>query len=133
MNNVVCNAKKILLAEDNAGVTKVVLAYLEREGFEAFHASNGEQALELIELIKPDFIVLDIKMPKKDGLEVLKELREKYTTPVMIISAVDTNAVKLRAFEIGADDYMVKPFNPMELVTRIHVIFRRTDPAQEHF
>lgn len=125
LNKTKYERKTVLLAEDDIEIAKVVVAYLERDGFNAIHAPDGETALKLIEQNDPDFIILDIKMPKKDGLQVLKEIRDNSDTPVMMLTAIDTDVDKIFALKTGADDYLVKPFSPMELVTRVHVILRR--------
>ncbi|EKY3917451.1 response regulator [Enterobacter sp. DTU_2021_1002640_1_SI_PRY_ASU_LCPMC_013] len=123
--------KIVLLAEDETDIAKVVIAYLERDGFEVLHAIDGEIALRIAEQNNPDFIILDIKMPKKDGWQVLRELRNATDTPIMMLTALDTDIDKVFALKTGADDYLVKPFNPAELMARVHVILKRSQYHQK--
>lgn len=120
----------ILLAEDDAEIADIVIAYLKQNGFETLHAANGRQALDLYDKTQPALIILDIRMPLMDGWQVLTELRRRGDTPVLMLTANDDNADKLSALRIGADDYVVKPFNPAEVVARTQAILRRTGNAQ---
>ncbi|WP_313684754.1 response regulator [Pantoea sp.] len=121
----------ILLAEDDAEIADIVIAYLKQSGFETLHAANGKQALDLYDKTQPALVILDIRMPLMDGWQVLTELRRRGDTPVLMLTANDDNADKLSALRIGADDYVVKPFNPAEVVARTQAILRRTGNAQE--
>ncbi len=116
----------ILLAEDEAEIAEIVLAYLRRDGFEAIHAVNGLIALEMHKKYHPALVVLDIRMPELDGWQVLAELRRRGSTPVLMLTASDDDSDKLSALRIGADDYVVKPFNPAEVIARTQAILRRT-------
>lgn len=122
----------ILLAEDEIAIAKIVIAYLERDGFEVIHATDGEMAVRLAEQNIPDFIILDIKMPKKDGWQVLRELRNASDVPVMMLTALDADIDKVFALKTGADDYLVKPFSPPELIARVHVILKRSQYHQKN-
>lgn len=121
----------ILLAEDESDIAKIVIAYLERDGFHVIHAADGEMAIKHAEQNALDFIILDIKMPKKDGWQVLKELRNTSDVPIMMLTALDTDVDKVFALKTGADDYLVKPFNPAELLARVHVILKRSQYHQK--
>ncbi|MCL6743569.1 response regulator [Kosakonia sp. R1.Fl] len=118
--------KTVLVAEDDSDIAGVMIAYLERDKFAVFHAPDGEKAVIMAEKYQPDFIILDIKMPKKDGWQVLMELRQTTDIPIMMLTAMDTDADKIQALKTGADDFLVKPFNPEELVARVHVILKRS-------
>lgn len=118
--------KIVLVAEDDIEIAKIVLTYLERDGFGVIHASDGELAVKMAEQYQPAFVILDIKMPKKDGWQVLMELRNFTDVPVMMLTALDADVDKIFALKAGADDYMIKPFNPVEVVARVHVILKRS-------
>ncbi|MGD8105118.1 response regulator [Pantoea sp. FN0302] len=119
------NKKRVLLAEDDTGIATIVEAYLRREGFDVIHAIDGEVAVKIAQQTLPDFVILDIKMPKKDGWHVLKEIRSFSNAPIMMLTALDADIDKVLALKTGADDYLVKPFSPVELVARVHVILKR--------
>lgn len=116
----------ILVVDDEDRIRRLLKMYLEREGYEVEEAENGEQALE--KALAKDYhcILLDIMMPEKDGLEVCKELREKKTTPIILLTAKGEESNRVQGFETGADDYIVKPFSPREVVLRIKAILRRS-------
>ncbi|WP_027308362.1 response regulator transcription factor [Caloramator sp. ALD01] len=117
---------KVLIVEDEASIRKFVRINLERNRFTVFEAESGEQALELFSLVKPDVVVLDVMLPKIDGFEVLRRIREVDNNVIVImLTAKSQDMDKIMGLEIGADDYMVKPFNPLELIARINTIFRR--------
>ncbi len=116
----------ILIAEDEFEIVDILSAYLTRSDMRTIHASDGHRALELHSSMKPDLILLDIQMPKMDGWKVLSELRQKSNTPVIMLTAMDQDLDKLMALRIGADDYVVKPFNPAEVVARVQAVLRRT-------
>jgi two-component system response regulator AdeR len=108
----------ILIAEDEPEIAEILDAYLSREGYRTYQVNNGQAALDVQPLLKPDLVLLDIKMPGKDGWEVLAELRRRGDTPVVIVTALDQDIDRLQGLRIGADDYVVKPFNPVEVVAR---------------
>lgn len=116
---------KILLAEDEEDIADILFAYLQKEGFTIIHAANGREALERYFEERPDFVILDIKMPFIDGWQVLNDIRKDSDVPVMMLTALDADVDKIHALRVGADDYIVKPFNPAEVVARIYVILRR--------
>jgi two-component system, OmpR family, response regulator AdeR len=116
----------ILIAEDEPEIAEILDAYLVREGYRTYKVGNGQSALDVQPLLKPDLVLLDMKMPGKDGWEVLTELRRRGDTPVVIVTALDQDIDRLQGLRIGADDYIVKPFNPVEVVARIGAVLRRT-------
>ncbi len=116
----------ILIAEDDPEIADIIRAYLEREGFRTVHAPDGRIALDLHHALKPDLILLDVSMPRMDGWEVLAAVRQRSTTPVIMVTALDQDIDKLQALRIGADDYVVKPFNAVEVVARTKAVLRRT-------
>lgn len=116
----------ILIAEDEFEIVDILSAYLTRSNMRTIHAADGQRTLELHSSMKPDLILLDIQIPKMDGWKVLSELRQKSNTPVIMLTAMDQDLDKLMALRIGADDYVVKPFNPAEVVARVQAVLRRT-------
>ena len=117
----------ILVVDDDPKLRRLVERQLTAEGFDVVLASNGEEALYQASLGHPDLIVLDISMPVMDGFEALERLREFFTDPVIILSATDQEREKVRALDLGADDYMTKPFGGAELSARIRAALRRAD------
>jgi two-component system, OmpR family, response regulator AdeR len=117
----------ILVAEDEPDISKILTSYLERDGFRTVTAGDGEIALMHHQMMKPDLILLDVQMPKRDGISVLAEVRRRGSTPVIMATARAEDLDKLSALHIGADDYVVKPFNPMEVVARVKAVLRRTN------
>jgi two-component system response regulator AdeR len=115
-----------LIAEDDKDIADILRAYLEREGFRTVQAADGRTALDLHLALRPDIMLLDITMPLVDGWEVLSEVRRRGGTPVIVITALDQDLDKLQALRIGADDYVIKPFNPVEVVARMKTVLRRT-------
>ncbi|SKA83611.1 two component transcriptional regulator, winged helix family [Pseudomonas extremaustralis] len=119
------NQALVLIAEDEPEIADILTAYLKRAGFRTAHAQDGRRALELHQLLKPDLVLLDVMMPKLDGWMVLAELRHRGLTPVIMLTAHDQDMDKLMGLRIGADDYIVKPFNPAEVIARIQAVLRR--------
>ncbi len=119
------NNDLILIVEDERQIAEIFTAFFEREGFRTVTASDGDMALDLHRMLAPNLIVLDVKLPKRDGIEVLAEIRRRGTTPVIMSTALGEDLEKLTALKIGADDYLVKPFNPLELVARAKAVLRR--------
>lgn len=117
---------KILVVDDERKVVSLVRAYLEREGYRVVPAFDGRKALELFRRESPDLMVLDIMLPEFDGVEVLREIRRSSPIPVIMLTARDEDADKLLGLELGADDYITKPFSPRELVARVRAVLRRT-------
>ena len=119
-------AALVLIAEDDQEISAILDAYLVREGFRTVQARDGRTALELHLALKPDLVLLDVTMPRLDGWEVLAELRRRGTTPAIMITALDQDIDRLQGLRIGADDYVVKPFNPIEVVARAKAVLRRS-------
>lgn len=119
-------APLILIAEDEAEIADILNAYLARDGFRTVRAENGRIALDLHLAMRPDLVLLDIKMPLVDGYEVLTELRRRGDTPVIMVTALEEDIDKLLALRLGTDDYVVKPFNPQEVIARVRAVLRRT-------
>ena len=117
---------KILLVDDDVELTNLLAELLSLEGFDIHVVHNGQEALTELELKTYDIILLDIMMPVLNGIETLKQLRQKLTTPVLMLSARDDDIDRVLGLELGADDYLPKPFNDRELVARIKAILRRT-------
>jgi two-component system, OmpR family, response regulator AdeR len=117
----------ILVAEDEGEIARILTSYLERDGFRTVTASDGETALVHHQMLKPDLVLLDVQMPKRDGFSVLAEIRQRGNTPVIMATARAEDLDKLSALRVGADDYVVKPFNPMEVVARVKAVLRRTN------
>lgn len=116
---------KILIADDEPEIRDLLRLYLENEKHEVIEAANGIEALRLIDDEKPDLIMLDIMMPQMDGYQVLKHIREDNNVPVIIISAKDEDSEKILGLNLGADDYIAKPFNPLEVIARVNSALRR--------
>jgi two-component system, OmpR family, response regulator AdeR len=121
----------ILIAEDEPEIAAILVSYLERDGFRTVTAADGEIALIHHAMLKPDLVLLDVQMPKRDGFAVLVELRQRGNTPVIMATARAEDLDKLSALRIGADDYVVKPFNPMEVVARVKAVLRRSSVAAD--
>lgn len=118
-------AHRILVADDDAHIRDVICFALQKAGMETTVVGDGQAALDTAQKIKPDLIVLDVGMPKLDGLEVCRELRKTSSTPILFLSARDEEIDRILGLEMGGDDYVTKPFSPRELVARVNVILRR--------
>lgn len=116
---------RIMVVDDDSHIRELVSLFLAREGFEITQAENGQEALELMEKIQADLVVLDIMMPKMDGWELCAELRERYDIPLLMLTAKGETSQKVKGFRLGTDDYMVKPFEPDELVARVKALLKR--------
>jgi two-component system, OmpR family, response regulator AdeR len=115
----------ILIVEDEPHIAEVLELYLRRDQFRTEHASNGKMALEMHRLAQPDLVLLDIGLPEMDGLEVLRRIRSHANTPVIFLTAKAEDLDKLLGLSLGADDYVVKPFNPQEVLARVKAVLRR--------
>ena len=115
----------ILVVEDDEDIIKLLKIYLEGDGYRVISAENGIDALKIIENIKVDLVVMDIMMPKMDGYELTKKIREKYTIPIIILSAKNKDSDKIYGLNLGADDYIKKPFSILELRARVEAHLRR--------
>jgi DNA-binding response OmpR family regulator len=120
--------RKILVVDDEKKVCELVRRYLEREGFEVLTVYDGKAALESAQRHHPDLVVLDLNLPEVDGLEVCRILRRQSSVPIIMLTARDEDADKLIGLELGADDYVTKPFSPRELVARVKAVLRRATP-----
>ncbi|GAB4073551.1 DNA-binding response regulator ResD [Barrientosiimonas marina] len=116
---------KILIADDEDRIRRLVKMYLEKEDFVTEEAEDGKQTLELALNTDYDVILLDLMMPEIDGIDVAKELRKKKNTPIIMLTAKGEESNRVRGFEVGADDYIVKPFSPREVVLRVKAVLRR--------
>lgn len=115
----------ILIAEDDADIIEVLKLYLENQGYRILSAEDGAAAFRLIEKEKVDLGIFDIMMPKMNGFELIRKVREKYNLPIIVLSAKKEDSDKILGLDLGADDYLVKPFNPLEVVARVKAAFRR--------
>ncbi len=122
---------RILVVDDEERIVNFLTSKLKASGYEVLTASDGVKGLEQAQAQEPDLIVLDLLMPKMNGLEMLKELRSFSAVPVIILTAKGEDADRIKGLQLGADDYLPKPFNPDELVARIEAIRRRMQPAQK--
>ncbi|MGZ4113249.1 MAG: response regulator transcription factor, partial [Tumebacillaceae bacterium] len=118
----------VLLVEDDESIALLMRLYLEKEGYEVQIAADGEQALELFERLHPNLVLLDLMIPKIDGLAVCREIRSGSNTPIIMVTAKSQTHDKVLGFELGADDYLAKPFDPPELIARVKAIMRRSQP-----
>lgn len=118
--------EKILIVEDDKKIADLVKLYLEKDGFKAVLAEDGNQGLEKINQEDPDLIILDLMLPETDGLTIAKSVRENSNTPIIMLTAKDEETDKIVGLEIGADDYVAKPFSPKELVARVKAVLRRS-------
>jgi len=120
-------AKKILVVDDEFKIVQLVRAYLQQAGFSVLTASDGQQALTLFRVEQPALVILDLMLPDIDGLDVAREIRKKSSIPIIMLTARAEDADRIAGLELGADDYVVKPFNPRELVARVRAVLRRTE------
>ncbi len=119
----------ILIVEDDQNTSKLVTTYLEREGFSTIAAYDGEEALRQARLHEPGFVILDVMLPKIDGWEVCRQLRKFSDVPILMLTAREEEMDRVMGLSLGADDYVVKPFSPRELVERVKAILRRVQPG----
>ena len=126
MEGIIDMAKKILVVDDEKPISDIIKFNLEKEGYEVVVAYDGEAALEQVEAENPDLIILDLMLPKIDGLEVAKRVRAKHTMPIIMVTAKDSELDKVLGLELGADDYVTKPFNPLEVMARVKSLLRRS-------
>ncbi len=120
----------ILVVDDEISIQELVRLYLEKEGFRVESAGSGKEALERIDVVKPSLVVLDIMLPDMNGFDVCRELRQRADVPVLMLTARKDDIDKILGLEMGADDYLTKPFNPRELVARIRAVLRRSGSGQ---
>lgn len=122
---------KILICDDQEIIHETVTTYLEKEGYQVCQAYDGEESIEMFNSESPDFIILDLMMPKKTGIDVCKEIRQKSNVPIIMLTAKGEEIDRILGLELGADDYIVKPFSIRELVARIKAIKRRMSSITE--
>jgi DNA-binding response OmpR family regulator len=122
--------KKIVVIDDEPSVQEVVRAYLERDGFLVYVAANGKEGLALAERTKPGLIVLDLMLPDIPGEDVCREIRSRSDVPILMLTAKASEEERIDGLVLGADDYLVKPFSPRELVARVRAVMRRTQGVQ---
>ncbi|MEW8957664.1 MAG: response regulator transcription factor [Moorella sp. (in: firmicutes)] len=122
--------RRILVADDEGGLRQLVRLYLEKEGMEVDEAATGRQALTRLEEAEYDLLILDLMMPDGDGWSVCREVRRKSDLPIIMLTARGEETDRLLGFDLGADDYVVKPFSPRELVARVKALLRRTGAGQ---
>jgi DNA-binding response OmpR family regulator len=116
---------RILVIDDEEDMRNLLQMYLENSGFHCIEASNGTEGLQAVKTLSPDLIILDIMMPDEDGFQVCKKIREESSVPIIFLSAKGEEWDKVKAFQLGGDDYIVKPFSPGELIARIQAVIRR--------
>jgi DNA-binding response OmpR family regulator len=121
----------VLIIEDEPELVKVLRSYLEQAGFSVLTAQRGDSGLSLWEQKKPDLVLLDLNLPGMDGLDVARSIRRTSSTPVIMLTARVEEADQLVGLELGADDYITKPFSPRLVVARVRALLRRTEPSQE--
>jgi two-component system alkaline phosphatase synthesis response regulator PhoP len=117
--------QKVLIVDDEVSIQELIRFNLDQAGFDTEVANDGIQAVEMFESYKPDLIVLDLMLPGKDGYDVCKEIRRTSNVPIIMLTAKETELERVLGLELGADDYMTKPFSPLELVARIKAVLRR--------
>lgn len=121
-------AVKILVVDDDTNICELLRLYLEKDGFETIVVHDGEAALEAVSRHNPDMILLDIMLPKLDGWQVCREIRKTLSTPIIMLTAKGETFDKVLGLELGADDYVVKPFDAKEVVARVKAVLRRSNP-----
>ena len=123
---------KILIVDDDTNISELIALYLNKEGYETKEVATGRLALEVFESFHPDLVLLDVMLPELDGYDVCKEIRKQHRTPIIMLTAKGEVFDKVLGLELGADDYMVKPFDPKELIARVKAVLRRnTQPIEE--
>jgi DNA-binding response OmpR family regulator len=122
---------KILIADDNMQIASILEEYAKKEGFEPIAAKDGEEALAKFEQHAPDIILLDVMMPKVDGFEVCRRIRASSNVPIIMVTARGEDFERIMGLDIGADDYIVKPFSPSEVMARVRAIMRRVQPEEK--
>jgi DNA-binding response OmpR family regulator len=123
-------AGKIVIIDDDEHIRELAALYLQKEGFQVAFALDGTSGMQAVQKEQPSLVVLDLMLPGKSGYEVCKEIRQKSNVPILMLTARDEDVDKIVGLELGADDYLTKPFNPRELVARIKAILRRAEGAQ---
>ena len=125
------NNRKIMIVDDDTNICELLRLYIEKEGYSTVIANDGEQAVELFNREQPNLILLDIMLPKMDGWQVCREIRKTSDVPIIMLTAKGEVFDKILGLELGADDYVVKPFEAKEVVARIRAVLRRTGSSDE--
>ena len=120
---------KVLVVDDEPTIREIVVGYLERDGFKTLEAADGNRARELLEREAPDLVVLDLMLPGTDGLELCRWIRSRSRVPVIMLTARGEESDRIVGLELGADDYVTKPFSPRELAARVRTVLRRAEPG----
>ena len=120
---------QLLLVEDEQSIGSLVSAYLEQSGYRIAWVRSGEEALLDLDRVRPRLVILDVGLPGQDGFDVCREIRARSSVPIVMLTARDEEADRVAGLEVGADDYVTKPFSPRELAARVKAVLRRTDPA----
>lgn len=121
---------KILIADDDAHIAELIKLYFEKDGFDTVTANNGKKAIELFKSEAPSIVILDVMMPEMDGWQVCREIRRVSNIPIIMLTAKGETFDKVLGLELGADDYMVKPFEPKELIARVKAVLRRSETKE---
>ncbi len=121
---------KVLIADDDAHIAELIKLYFEKDGFTTVVADNGKKAVELFKSEAPSIVILDVMMPEMDGWQVCREIRRVSNIPIIMLTAKGETFDKVLGLELGADDYMVKPFEPKELIARVKAVLRRSDTKE---
>jgi DNA-binding response OmpR family regulator len=123
--------ERILVVEDEPSIKEILELYLERGGFQVSSVANGREALEALEASQPDLVVLDLMLPEVDGFEITRRIRSSGDTPIIMLTARRSEVDRIAGLEMGADDYVVKPFSPQEVVSRVRAVLRRSSGSAE--
>lgn len=121
---------KVLIADDDINISELIKVYFEKDGFSTVTARNGKEAVELFKSEAPSIVILDVMMPEMDGWQVCREIRRVSNIPIIMLTAKGETFDKVLGLELGADDYMVKPFDPKELIARVKAVLRRSDTKE---
>lgn len=130
MQNDILDQERILIVDDEASIRRILETRLKMVGYEVATAEDGEQALEIYSKFNPDLVILDVMMPKLDGYGVTKEIRKSAEVPIIILTALGDVSERITGLELGADDYVIKPFSPKELEARVKAVLRRTNQKE---
>jgi two-component system alkaline phosphatase synthesis response regulator PhoP len=128
----VVSRRRVLVVDDDENIVQLVKMYLERDGYQVWCAFNGPEAIETARQVRPDIVVLDLMLPGVDGLDVCRELRRDSSIPIIMLTARTTESDKLTGLDLGADDYVTKPFSPRELLARMRAVLRRVAGANDN-
>ncbi|MEK8130682.1 response regulator transcription factor [Paenibacillus filicis] len=126
------SGEKILIVDDETEIVELITLYLRKEGFNVLCSSSGAEAIEMVREHRPDLVILDILLPELDGIEVCRQIRKHYTTPILFLSCKSEDMDIILGFSIGGDDYMTKPFSPGQLVARVKAHLRRSQLLEQH-